>query len=136
MPQTVVTLREMIAGMIPSLALGRWAFCSVDAAQAATLLPEAVALFREAEGLSLIVPVSLAPPGAVAMRQITLAVHSSLEGVGLTAAVLQALAEEGIACNIVAACLHDHIFVPEDQAAAAMARLQALQRSGQGIDQM
>ena len=48
---------------------------------------------------------------------ITLGVESPLTAVGLTAAVSTALAEAGIACNVVAAMRHDHVFVPFDRAA-------------------
>ena len=60
------------------------------------------------------------------MRRITLSVHSALDGVGLTAAVAGALAEAGIACNMVAAFHHDHAFVPADDAEPALAVLRAL----------
>jgi hypothetical protein len=63
------------------------------------------------------------------MRCITLNVYSSLERVGLTAAVAQALADESIACNMVAAYHHDHAFVPASDADRAMAVLTALQSS-------
>ena len=63
------------------------------------------------------------------MRQISLQVHSSLDGVGLTAAVSGLLAEHGIACNMVAAFHHDHLFVPADRAEEALALLQRLQRA-------
>lgn len=129
MPQPVVALDAMIAGMVPVLAEGRWAFCTMGEAQATALLPQAIAMFREAEGPSLILPVALAPPGAVPMRQITLTVYSSLEGVGLTAAVSSALAAAGIPCNMVAAFCHDHVFVPEVQAQTALALLLAMQAS-------
>ncbi len=112
----------MVAGMSPRLATGRFAFVAGDAA----LLPQALAMFREAEGMSLVVPAALAPD-ALAMACITLEVHSALDGVGLTAAVSGALAGAGIPCNMVAALRHDHVFVPEAQAAEAMAVLRALQ---------
>ena len=57
---------------------------------------------------------------------ITLTVHSSLEGVGLTAAVSRALAEADISCNVVAAFHHDHLFVPLKDADRAMKVLRTL----------
>jgi hypothetical protein len=53
-------------------------------------------------------------------------VHSSLEAVGLTAAVAGALTAAGISANVVAAFHHDHVFVPADRAEAAMAQLDLL----------
>ena len=58
--------------------------------------------------------------------QITLAVDSSLEAVGLTAAVAKALGDAGIPCNVVAAMHHDHLFVPWAQRDAAMTALHTL----------
>jgi hypothetical protein len=49
--------------------------------------------------------------------------------VGLTAVVSSALAEAGIACNVVAATRHDHLFVPIDRAADALAILRRLQEA-------
>ncbi|WP_253251803.1 ACT domain-containing protein [Flavobacterium sp. ACN2] len=51
---------------------------------------------------------------------ITLEVHSSSAAVGLTAAFSQALGNANISCNVVAAYLHDHIFVDENDALKAM----------------
>jgi hypothetical protein len=45
-----------------------------------------------------------------------LTVHSSLEAVGLTAAVARKLALHGISANVVAAYYHDHIFVQTKKA--------------------
>jgi hypothetical protein len=41
--------------------------------------------------------------------------------------VAVALAEAGIACNMVAALNHDHVFVPVERAGEAVAILRALQ---------
>ena len=61
------------------------------------------------------------------MRCITLNVFSSLEGVGLTAAVSAALGDNGIACNMVAAFHHDHVFVPSKMGDQALEVLLSLQ---------
>lgn len=127
MTQPVTETHAMIAGMRPALQPGVFAFVvwppDVD-------WPEGTrASYAEAEGLSLIVPIEAAPPESLAMRCITLQVHSSLEGVGLTAAVSGALAENGIPANMVAGYHHDHVYVPSDRAEDALAILINLQQS-------
>jgi len=57
---------------------------------------------------------------------LTLAVHSSLEAVGLTASVSAALAVVGIPCNIIAGFHHDHLLVPPNRAEDAIAAIAAL----------
>ena len=52
-------------------------------------------------------------------KQITLTVHSSLDAVGLTAAVATKVASYGISANVVAAYYHDHIFVQTEKADSA-----------------
>ncbi|MCH9673679.1 MAG: ACT domain-containing protein, partial [Gammaproteobacteria bacterium] len=59
-------------------------------------------------------------------KRITLTVHSSLDAVGLTAAVSTKLAEHDISANIVAGYYHDHIFVQTQRATHAMAALREL----------
>ena len=86
------------------------------AAAAAALPDDAFAQIREAEGVTLV------RPGA-GWARITLGVHSSLEAVGLTAAISAALAARGISANIVAAMHHDHVFVPWERRDEAMAGL-------------
>jgi hypothetical protein len=117
----------MIAGMSPRLVPGCFVFRTVQAADLAAHLPRARAMFVEDEGVSLVLPDEGGDP--LAMRQITLDVHSALDGVGLTAAVADALAAEDIPCNMIAAHHHDHIFVPEAQAERAVAALRRLARS-------
>ena len=63
---------------------------------------------------------------------ITLRVNSDLEAVGLTAAFARALADQSIACNVIAGAYHDHLFVPVDRAADALHCLQQLQRRSTG----
>jgi hypothetical protein len=84
----------------------------------------------EDEGLTAVVSVADAEqlgiePDFVA-AWLTLDVHSSLEDIGLTAAVSTALAAEGIACNVLAAFHHDHLLVPFDEADRAIAILHGL----------
>jgi len=47
-------------------------------------------------------------------------VHSSLDAVGLTAAVSGRLAAHGISANMIAAYYHDHIYVPQNKAQLAL----------------
>ncbi len=132
---TVRDTAAMIAGMAPERDPEIWHFCTVaDDAVAALHFPEALATVREAEGVSLILPEAAAARHGFAtdlpMARITLSVHSALDGVGLTAAVAQALAENGIPCNMVAGYHHDYAFVPQDMADRAMAILRDLAERG------
>ncbi|WP_353641533.1 ACT domain-containing protein [Mesorhizobium sp. WSM2239] len=125
-------LQQLLAGMEPELHDGEFVFCTVANGNIADLARlDPLGMFREAEGLTLILRREIAEQerlaGAAPMRMITLAVHSSLEAVGLTAAFSARLAREGIAANVVAAFHHDHIFVPAADAAKALAALKALQ---------
>ena len=113
----VSDLRAMLSGMAPVLDARRWGFVLVEASPPA----DAFALIREDEGTTAIVP----DEGGDFAR-ITLTVHSALEGVGLTAAVAGALAERGIACNVVAGFHHDHLFVPRERAEEALEALREL----------
>jgi len=95
-----------------------------------------IGTFREPEGLTVIIEYEAALeaglPVVLRAAWISLTVHSDLAAVGLTAAFATALGDAGISCNVVAAAWHDHIFVPVDDAGAAMAALRQLQsRSAQ-----
>ena len=125
-------LQTLLASMSPKLDDTEWVFTVVGEEDAVRLTPHAVASFREAEGLTLVLPQVAADDlkrVRAPMKRITLEVPSSLEAVGLTAAVASALAEEGISANVVAAYYHDHIFVPKASADRALAVLQALTTS-------
>ncbi len=126
MTDPVKNTNAMIASMEPQLQPGDFAFVVWEAGKD---WPEGTrASCIEAEGLSLVIPIAAAPKGAVAMRCITLQVHSSLEGVGLTAAVSSALADLGIPANMVAGYHHDHVYVPSGMAEQALEVLKSLQK--------
>lgn len=122
----------MIAQMAPILDETSYCFVQVTPTDAPQILGAAIGTFRETEGVSAIVPEQLARAlgrDAPSFARITLQVHSDLEGVGLTAAVARALADAEIACNIVAALHHDHVFVPAACARKALATLENLQEN-------
>ena len=128
----VTDLDDLLATMEPALVEGSFVYASVPAGELAAHLSRGpIGLFREEEGITLILPaeaaegLSASPP----MRMITLTVHSSLEAVGLTAAFATALTADGISANVVAGYHHDHIFVPERDAERALETLRALSRA-------
>jgi len=90
----------------------------------------AEATVREEEGLSLVVSIDVARDHGLepelVMAWLTLRVHSSLESVGLTAAVSRVLAESHIACNMIAGFHHDHLLVPAESAESAIAAIETL----------
>ncbi|MDP2118532.1 MAG: ACT domain-containing protein [Hoeflea sp.] len=134
MPEPIKDREAMIASMTPELRPGRFVFCALnDLPLSTTMRDGAICLFREAEGVSVLLPVDLAEaeglPVEMPMCQITLQVFSSLAGVGLTAGVSAALGAANIPCNMIAAALHDHVFVPEDRAKEALAVLLCLSAS-------
>ncbi len=122
-------LTQLLQNMRPERRPGEYVFCIVNSSAQATAL-EPVCVFQEQEGVSVILPKEQADARSLSYSLvcawITLMVHSSLEAVGLTAAVSQALAEENISCNVVAAYYHDHLFVPVKDAERAMVVLAAL----------
>lgn len=63
---------------------------------------------------------------------LTLDVHSSLDAVGLTAAISQALASHGMSCNVIAAAFHDHLLVALDEADRAIEVLEDLRHGARG----
>ena len=111
-------LARLLARLEPVLDPIQYRFESV--AQAPPL-GEAFALIREKEGVTVI------RPGA-GWARIMLGVHSSLDAVGLTACIAEALAARGISANVVAAFHHDHVFVPWERRDEALETLAALAR--------
>ena len=127
--QPLADLGQMLANLLPTRRPGVWVYA---------LLPEnvpapasALAVIREEEGITVVLPEAEAlrsgqkPLFSAAL--ITLCVRSALGSCGLTAAVAAALTREQIPCNMLAGYHHDHILVPEDRAADALACLERLQ---------
>jgi len=123
-------LRTLLANMKPELRDGEFVFCTVAHERFRRLRVEPLGWFREAEGISLIVERSIAAQEGLCCdfvcRLIVLSVHSSLHAVGFSAAVTGKLAAAGISANVVAGYHHDYLFVPAEDAAAAMAELTEL----------
>jgi uncharacterized protein len=122
-------IRKLLKNMKPERNEGEFVFCTVDSMQRAAAL-QPLCLFQEKEGVTVILPKKQADdesfPYSGVYAWITLTVHSSLEAVGLTAAVSNALADANISCNVVAAYYHDHIFVPIADADRAREALLAI----------
>lgn len=123
-------LQKLIASMEPTLDAEIYLFASVPAN---CQFPETPLMrFREDEGDTVILTQSAADRAGLSdnrhFKRITLNVHSSLEAVGLTAAFAKRLTAHGISANVVAGFYHDHIFVPIQDAEAALAALKSLSR--------
>jgi hypothetical protein len=123
------SLTQLLRSLKPERQPGVYAFVVAPAnSDIASLRP--IASFHEAEGMTLIVDEAQALTAGLPVRfraaWLVLNVTSDLHDVGLTAAVSTTLADAGIACNVVAAVHHDHLFVPVESADAALDTLRAL----------
>ncbi|MDC1341339.1 ACT domain-containing protein [Oceanospirillaceae bacterium] len=120
----ITELDELLSSMEPKLLAQEFVFCTVSGRLADYISLSPLATFTEQEGLTLVLEKSLAQGAGLkfegSFRQITLTVHSSLEAVGLTAAVSKKLADKGISANVIAAYYHDHIFVQSAKAEEAL----------------
>jgi hypothetical protein len=75
---------------------------------------------------------SLIPPSPA--RKITLTIHSSLEAVGLIAAITDRLKDHGVSTNVVSGYFHDHVYVPVARAGDAMRILgEMADEAGEGV---
>ncbi|MEO0571419.1 MAG: ACT domain-containing protein [Bacteroidota bacterium] len=130
----IINLADVLVGLNPRLNEGRYVFVSskgplkVDSS-------DTVGTFKEEEGITYIIKKEQADLQGLTygpvMAWITLKVHSSLEAIGLTAAVSKVLSENDISCNVVAAYYHDHIFVPEKDAENALKTFISITRSNE-----
>ena len=120
-------LERLLASMRPTLQPGEYVFTTAEGELEGV---EPVVMVREAEGVTLVL--DRAQADAEGLRydyvaaMVTLRVHSSLDAVGLTAAVAQELTAHGISCNVVAGYFHDHLFVPHERGPEVVEMLSAL----------
>ncbi len=125
-------LEKLLTLLQPRLLDGYYVFATLTEQQHTELQNlQPLATYREDEGLSVLVEQQLADQFGLTyhgvFRGITLSVHSSLESVGLTAAVAGKLATHGVSANVIAAHYHDHVFVPAERADYALQLLTELE---------
>ncbi len=123
---------HLLAEMEPVLNDGVYVFSllppDTDLCHFLARLPSSpLASFREEEGTTVVLAEEIARahhlPILFRAAWITLKIQSELTAIGLTAAFASALSAAGISCNVIAACHHDHIFVPLASAERALAVL-------------
>jgi len=118
-------LDKLLVLLQPSLLPGDFVFCTAANLKYGDLAElQPIASYQEEEGLTLVIDKQAADDAGLVYESvfncITLLVHSSLNAVGLTAAVSGRLAANGISANMIAAYHHDHVFVPKDKAQLAL----------------
>lgn len=128
----ITDLDQLLTSMKPELTQDKFVFCTVSGELSEYLELKPIATFLESEGLTLVLTKGRADKAGLkyegVFRQITLMVHSSLDAVGLTAAVSAVLTTEGISANVIAAYYHDHIFVSAEKAEQALLALKELSK--------
>ncbi|KAJ5216051.1 uncharacterized protein N7498_002458 [Penicillium cinerascens] len=120
-------LSVLLATMQPSLDPTTYVFINtiepLTSLPLATLQPQLIA--QEAEGTTIVTTEGLATSHGYKeivfpCKKISLAVHSSLEAIGLIAAITNRLKDHQISTNVVSGFFHDHIYVPAGRAEDAM----------------
>lgn len=109
-------LDKLLAAMRPVLREAPYVFCSISQETYEALPRAPLGVFREAEGISIVVEERAAIAHGLSFDStwacITLTVHSSLSAVGFLAVIAARLAGAGIGVNPISAYHHDHLFVP------------------------
>lgn len=119
-------LPTLLATMKPTLDPKTYVFITTTQAlhslPLATLQPTLIV--QETEGTTIVVTEDLAVShglaGVFPCKRISLTVHSSLEAVGLIAAITDRLKDQKISTNVVSGYYHDHVYVPVERAEDAM----------------
>ena len=123
-------LGTLLRSMEPTLSELEYVFVSVEESLVEDLKADLLLMFREEEGVTLILEKNKANSRGLeyltTWAMITLSVHSDLEAIGFIARISTVLAKEGISVNVVSAYYHDHLFVPFEDGQEALEVLQAL----------
>jgi uncharacterized protein len=130
----IIEIKKLLKEMKPVLDRTDYVFCTKECfyinEEIISLSP--IATILEPEGMTLVVSKMKADKHKLSydtiFHKITLEVHSSLEAVGLTAAISTALASRNIPANVVAGYYHDHTFIPRDKADIALETLEGITR--------
>lgn len=126
-------LKVLLKTMSPELKTEEYVFITLKGNFEDYKNLQPIGSFIEKEGLTLIITKAKADENNIKYEEvfklITLNVHSSLNAVGLTAAVSSRLAQINISANVVAAFYHDHIFVPLKQANEAFEALKTIYKN-------
>mgnify|MGYP001061657792 FL=1 len=130
----ITDLSYLLKNLTPVMSTDDYVFISLPPSQVtSTLVDDALAMFKEEEGVTLILEKHAALQADLVFegtyKRITCKVHSSLDAVGMTAAMSAALTQVGISANVVAAYYHDHIFVPSNKAGLAIEALLTLSKA-------
>jgi len=118
-------INTLLSGLSPKLLDDTYVFCTLpDGIYGDYAMTRPIASFQEIEGLTLVMTQGNADEQGLVydglFRCISLQIHSSLEAVGLTAAVSGKLANADISANIIAGYYHDHLFVPQAKVVEAL----------------
>lgn len=123
-------LEILLGAMAPMLTDGLFVYAAVPPGRRDLEVLRPIMIFEEREGATLILTAEAAEAAGIdaiyRCRMITLEIHSSLEAIGLLAAVTARLAAAGMSVNAVSAFYHDHLFVPADRAEEAIALLKQM----------
>ena len=126
-------LSYLLKNMKPTHVPGSYVFATITEDTLKTLGSTPLLVFREDEGISVIVSKEVAKrfsfPSNSLWGLISMTVHSDLEAVGFLAKITSILAEAGITANTVSAFYHDHLFVPYDRVEDSLTLLKNLSSS-------